>query len=94
MIEISLLAEFDRAEWEALARDYKAFFDVEATDDEYEQTFRRLLDGEQIRGIVARIDGRMVGLAHPPAQHIAGPQASPHHADQPPPLAPIAREAI
>jgi hypothetical protein len=64
MMKISFLAESDRAEWAALARDYKAFFEVEADDDDYEQAFRRLADGEQARGIAARVNGRMAGLAH------------------------------
>ena len=63
MIEISPLTESDRAEWEALSRDYKAFFNVEPYDD-YDQAFRRLRDDEHLRGITARLNGKMVGLAH------------------------------
>lgn len=50
MVEISLLTGSDRAGWEALARSFKAYFETEVSDHEYEQTWRRLLDGEQIRG--------------------------------------------
>jgi len=37
------------------------FFNVEPYD-EYEQAFRRLRDGEHLRGITARLNGKMVGL--------------------------------
>ncbi len=64
VVEINLLTESDRAGWEVLARGHHAHFGAEFGDDGYEQTWRRLLDGEQTRGIVARLDGRMVGIAH------------------------------
>ncbi|SDD96901.1 GNAT family N-acetyltransferase [Actinokineospora iranica] len=64
MAEISFLTESDRAHWEVLARGYDAHSAVERGDDAYDQTWRRLLDGEQARGIAARLDGRMVGIAH------------------------------
>lgn len=64
MIEISPLTDSDRADWEALARNYKAHFNVGATAEEYEQTFRRLVGAEQVHGITARLNGAMVGLAH------------------------------
>ncbi|WP_026214307.1 GNAT family N-acetyltransferase [Nonomuraea coxensis] len=64
MIEIGFLTESDRARWESLARGKDAYFKVERGDDDYARTWRRLLDDEQIRGIAARLDGRMVGIAH------------------------------
>lgn len=64
MVEISLLTESDRAEWEVLARGHHAHFGTEMGDDSYERTWRRLLDVEQVRGIVARLEGRPVGVAH------------------------------
>jgi GNAT superfamily N-acetyltransferase len=64
VVEISPLTASDRAGWEVLARGFKAFFGAEISDEGYEQTWRRLLDGDQIRGIAARLDGRMVGIAH------------------------------
>ena len=64
MVEIDFLAESDRARWEALARGKDAYFDVERNDDAYEQCWRQLLDGGQARGIAARLDGRMAGIAH------------------------------
>ena len=64
MVEISFLTESDRACWEVLARGKDAYFEVVRSDESYERTWRRLLDDERIRGIVARLDGRVVGIAH------------------------------
>ena len=64
MVEISFLTESDRACWEVLARGKDTYFEVERNDEDYERTWRRLLDEQQIRGIAARLDGRMVGIAH------------------------------
>jgi GNAT superfamily N-acetyltransferase len=64
MVEISFLAESDRNPWEALARGKDAHFGVERRDEDYERTWRRLLGDERIRGIAARVDGRMAGIAH------------------------------
>jgi GNAT superfamily N-acetyltransferase len=64
MVEISFLTESDRACWEKLMRGKDAYFGVERGDDAYERTWRRLLDDERIRGIAARVDGKMAGIAH------------------------------
>ena len=64
MVEISFLTESDRACWEKLMRGKDAYFGVERGDDDYERTWRRLLDDERIRGIAARVDGKAVGIAH------------------------------
>jgi GNAT superfamily N-acetyltransferase len=64
MVEISFLTESDRVRWEVLARGNDAYAKVERSDDAYNQTWRHLLDGEQPRGICARLDGKMVGIAH------------------------------
>jgi GNAT superfamily N-acetyltransferase len=64
VVEISFLTESDRASWEVLARGKDAYFEVERSDDAYERTWRRLHNDEQIRGITARLDGKMVGIAH------------------------------
>lgn len=64
MIEIAPLAPGDRAEWEALARGYKAFYDTEHPDARYDETWRQLMAGEAIHGLGARLDGRLIGIAH------------------------------
>jgi GNAT superfamily N-acetyltransferase len=64
MAEISFLTESDRAGWEVLARGKDTYFAVERSDDDYERTWRRLLDDDRIRGIAVRLDGKLVGIAH------------------------------
>ena len=64
MIEIAPLHEGDRAEWEALARGYKAFYEDPLPDEDYARAWQRLIADEEIHGLAARIDGRMVGMAH------------------------------
>lgn len=64
VVEIGLLAGPDRDSWEVLARGKDAYFEVERSDEDYERTWRRLLGDERIRGIAARRDGTMVGIAH------------------------------
>jgi GNAT superfamily N-acetyltransferase len=64
MIEIAPLREADRAEWEMLARGYKAFYETELPDDRYHETWRLLRADERIHGLAARLDGRLVGIAH------------------------------
>ena len=64
MIDIAPLAAEDRAEWEALARGYKAFYRTEIPEERYDETWRLLMAGERVHGLGARLDGRMVGIAH------------------------------
>jgi len=64
MVEIAPLRPADRAEWEKLARGYKAFYRTELADARYDETWRALIAGERVHGLVARIDGRIVGIAH------------------------------
>jgi ribosomal protein S18 acetylase RimI-like enzyme len=64
MVEIGPLTEFDRADWELLARQFHACCATEVSDDGYEQTWQRLLIGEQVRGIAARLGGKTIGVAH------------------------------
>jgi GNAT superfamily N-acetyltransferase len=71
LIKIGPLTEPDRQEWEKLTRSFHAHFagrpgrpEWQVNDGGYEQTWRRLLDGQQIRGICARLDDKMVGIAH------------------------------
>lgn len=63
-IEIAPLAAADRAEWEGLARGYKAFYGTELADLDYERTWRALLADERIHGLGARLDGKLAGIAH------------------------------
>ena len=64
MIDIGPLGPDDRGDWEILARGYKTFYETVEPDAAYGETWQRLLDGEVIHGIGARIDGTLVGIAH------------------------------
>lgn len=64
MVEIDALSPQDRTAWEALARGYKAFYRTEVSDEGYEEMWRRLRDGGEVRALGARADGKLVGIAH------------------------------
>jgi GNAT superfamily N-acetyltransferase len=64
MIEITPLRETDRPGWQPLAVGYNAFYERVPTDADYDRTWRRLMKGEEMHGLAARLDGRVVGIAH------------------------------
>jgi GNAT superfamily N-acetyltransferase len=64
MIEIGPLRPGDRAAWDVLVRGYKAFYQESEPDEAYEQTWQRLAAGTELHGLGARLDGRLVGIAH------------------------------
>ena len=61
---ISPLLPEDRAGWEVLARGYKSFYKTETSPAEYETAWNRLLQREDVFGIGAKVEGRLVGIAH------------------------------
>src|SRR5437667_10795479 len=64
MIEITPLRETDRPGWQPLAVGYNAFYERVLPDADYDRTWRRLLKGQDMHGLAARLDGRVVGIAH------------------------------
>jgi GNAT superfamily N-acetyltransferase len=64
MIEVGPLDAGDRNAWEGLARGYKAFYQDWIPDEAYEATWRRLRHGAELHGLGARLDGRLIGIAH------------------------------
>jgi GNAT superfamily N-acetyltransferase len=64
VIEIGLLRPEDRADWEVLARGYKAFYRTAVPPEGYEETWQRLLSGVELHGVGAWLDGRLIGIAH------------------------------
>ena len=64
MIEIAPLRPGDRAEWEELARGYKAFYATDLADSAYDAAWRGLIAADRVHGLAARLDGRMAGIAH------------------------------
>ena len=63
-VTIGPLGAGDRARWELLARGYKAFYETELADAEYDRAWRRLLAGADVHALGARVDGALVGIAH------------------------------
>lgn len=64
VLAIAPLGAQDRAEWEALACGYKAFYADPLPAERYDATWRALMADERVHGVGARLDGRMVGIAH------------------------------
>ena len=64
MIEITPLREDDRRAWQPLAVGYNAFYERVLPDAAYDRTWRRLMKGAAMHGLAARLDRRLVGIAH------------------------------
>ena len=63
-MQIALLQTADRAGWEPLARGYKEFYKTPTTDAEFNTAWERLIRQDGIVGLGAKVDGRLVGIAH------------------------------
>lgn len=63
-IQIKSLQYSDRLEWEELARGYKAFYNTPTTASEYAAAWEKLVLRKEVFGLGARIDGKLVGIAH------------------------------
>ena len=62
---IRSVAAGDRAGWDALWAGYLEFYKTELAPAQTELTWQRLLDDEHgLNGLVAEVDGQLVGLAH------------------------------
>jgi GNAT superfamily N-acetyltransferase len=62
---IRSVAASDRADWDTLWAGYLEFYKTELTQAQTELTWQRLLDDEHgLNGLVAEVDGKLVGLAH------------------------------
>ena len=64
MIEITPLRADDRPAWQPLAVGYNAFYERVLPDAAYDRTWQRLMEGRELHGLGARLDGRLVGIAH------------------------------
>jgi GNAT superfamily N-acetyltransferase len=55
----------DRAQWDALWQGYLTFYEHELTAEQTDLTWQRLCEDEfEMHGLVAELDGELVGLAH------------------------------
>lgn len=64
MIEITPLRETDRQGWQPLAIGSNAFYERALSDADYDRARRRLMKAEEMHGLAAPLDGRIVGIAH------------------------------
>jgi GNAT superfamily N-acetyltransferase len=64
VLDIGPFRPEERDAWEVLARGYKTFYETTVPDAGYEKTWRRILDDTELHGIGARLDGKLVGIAH------------------------------
>jgi GNAT superfamily N-acetyltransferase len=63
-VRVAALAAADYPRWLILAREYKAFYQAEVSNEEYERAWKRLLGNERVWGLGAHLDGQLVGIAH------------------------------
>ncbi|MFG2040371.1 GNAT family N-acetyltransferase [Dactylosporangium sp. NPDC048998] len=64
LIVVTPLQPDDRATWEELFRGYNAFYERTWPPENYDRTWQRFQQGDQIHALGARLDGRLVGIAH------------------------------
>ncbi len=64
MIDIAPLEERDWPTWRRLAQGYNDFYETVWPEAVYERTWRRLRSGADVHALGARLDGRLVGIAH------------------------------
>lgn len=61
---IAPLQPGDLSDWLPLAQAYKAFYRTETSEAEYRQAWERLLAGDGVHGLGARVQGHLVGITH------------------------------
>ena len=64
MVTITALGEADHDAWERLFRDYLRFYRQDLGPEVLERLWRELLSAAMVHGLGARLDGRLVGIAH------------------------------
>jgi GNAT superfamily N-acetyltransferase len=65
ILNIRLVNESDRPEWDPLWRGYNAFYEMQLASDVTDASWRRFLDPvEPLHALVADIDGHLTGFAH------------------------------
>lgn len=62
-VSVAPLAADDHAQWRPLAQRYKAFYATPTSDQAYDAAWQRVMAGA-VHALGARIDGRLVGIAH------------------------------
>ncbi|MEW2378125.1 GNAT family N-acetyltransferase [Micromonospora sp. NPDC047812] len=64
MVSVSPLQSDDRPGWEELFCGYNAFYGRTWPADRYDRAWQEFQRGDRVRALGARLDGRLVGIAH------------------------------
>ena len=64
MLEIGHLNEGDHEAWRRLAQGYNDFYETVCPDEAYQRAWRRLRAGVDVHALGARLEGRLIGIAH------------------------------
>ncbi|MFJ4655245.1 GNAT family N-acetyltransferase [Nocardia sp. NPDC088792] len=64
MIEVGNLQPSDHAVWLRLFQGYNAFYGRELATARADRTWSEIQNGDRIHGLGARIEGRLIGIAH------------------------------
>ena len=76
MVEITRLYPEDEPRWAELWRAYLAFYETVLPQEQFADTWARLMQDTQIHGLAARRDGAVIGITHylfHPTAWAAGP---------------------
>ena len=63
-VEIGPLTAADRERWEVLFRGYIDFYERTIPDERYDQAWEEFQSERRMHALGARLDGRVVGIAH------------------------------
>lgn len=64
MIEIGPLMPTDRQRWTELWRAYLDFYETALSPEIFEHSWARILAGDELQGLAAREDGKILGITH------------------------------
>jgi GNAT superfamily N-acetyltransferase len=63
-IKVRPIVEADKTRWLELFKEYIIFYKSKLSDEQFELTWKRINSEFNINGLVAEIDGRIVGFTH------------------------------
>lgn len=64
ILEVFPLNRSHRDSWQTLAEGYKTFYNTPTSLLEYEVAWTKLMSGDEVHGLGASVDGKLVGFAH------------------------------
>ena len=63
-LTVDALQASDFVAWQRLAQGYHTFYERELPESSYQHAWQRLLGGDGIHGLAARVDGQLRGITH------------------------------